>query len=440
MADTATRTLDAIRNGLRTGEYVEIPNVPLFDAHDEYDTRRYIRDPKTQQAVANPKFGSLVRRFDAGRLQAIVQRNQQRERSSGDLPPIGPGHTIPDPHVPETMQPPVWGYAGNLRVGNFGPDGSKVGILGSIYARAEHAEKVRRDFPRRSIELIPGDEFIDWVALLRRSPQRDLGLLAYSRELYSAGQSRFCPWEKETNFRPSADPSGSRPLSAAVGADGKLRYSMDFADKEGSMPDTLPPGAGAPAPDADLNLSPDEQKRFWRYMRSVCDRYAQEAPPPPTPGMPGAGSAIPGSGPPVGIPEDDKTRMQRESEATRYARLEADFQALKQERDAERYARKKADCERQVVQLESEGYQLDRAVEVNRMLTMDDAGQKAHVDSIRRFYRCAPTGNYMVNTGPIPGSDMVNGEIPAERRHKAIRYMRENPGIQWDQALAACPN
>lgn len=459
MADSSTTSLELLKRGIASGEYVKIPDVPMFDVHDEYDTRRYLRDPQTKEAKPNPNFGKLIRRFDAARLQAIVDKNTKRMNDSGDVAPFGPGHTIPDPNVPETLQPPVWGYAVPERVGSFGPSGHKVGILGSLYARAEFADKVKRDFPRRSIELIPGEEFIDWVAILRRSPQRDLGNLSYSRDsvFYTAAQARFCPWETPDAFRPYSDATGQHALTAAIGADGKLRYSLDNTEEDPmpDLPNMPPPGAGAPgAPDMG-QLPPEEQKKadmYWKYMRDskpelkkMCDQYAAENPAGGAggtpPGFPGANNmAPPGGGPPVGLPDDDKLRMQRETMDGRVARLEAELQAS---RAREQEAAKAARYARAEQRLRGLGnLHMDLPTEVEMLYSMPDEKWANRLDYMAHHYQRtdSPIGtpNTWITVPGSPGDDTnPDSAKNVEHRRIATRYMRERPGCTFEQAMAA---
>lgn len=468
--DTATTSLNSILEGVRRGDYVVIPNVPIFDEHDEHDGRRYLRDA-AGTVTANPNFGKVFRRFDRSKLSQIVERCNRRERETGDLAPIGPGHTIPGgPEIPETSQPPVWGYARNYRLAPYGPS-NKLGIVVDLYARKEYADAVRRDFPRRSIELFYGDNLIDWVALLRRSPQRDLGLLSYSRDATEMVRKRFCPWDGKQVI--CSDSAATKSLAAIYSPDGRLRYAMP-SEEDDSMPmppnvdpagggaPPMPGGApgGMPSPD---ELTPDEAKTAERFMKHyrksdkllqyMVGRYGAEAG--LEPDMPGGAGGPPGDmgamlsgtngGPPGGMPPvsppsgDDKDRMQRESQATRYARLEAENAALRQQSQEHALRYQRAECERLVTQLESEGFQLDRAAEVNVLIPLDPAGRGAHLDRIRRYYRQAPVGVTLVRTSETTPGDDYYGGMTRERFHKVDQYMRERPGMQWDEAIRTCP-
>lgn len=437
MPDSATESLNAILQGVKDGSYVLIPDVPIFDEHSEYGPD-----------------GKLLRKFDKARLQAIADKCNGRQESTGDLAPFGPGHTIPNQYdakgvmvrpAKEEDQPPIWGYLADYRVGPFGPE-RKTGLLINLYAKAEHAEKVKKEFPRRSIELYPKDNTIDWLAVLRRSPQRDLGLLAYSKSAHAAGVTRWCPWEQETRIYAA----GQKAMAACYSADGKLRYSMENS----IMPDekiddpTLQPNADVPADDS---LSPEEARTAERFMKHyqnsnpmlkyMCSYGApggmqmpsptSMAPPAPIAPLPDAAPAAP-PGPPD--EKKDKERMSKESDAIRYSRMQAEIDALKtREADANlRYQR--AECERVVTQLESEGYELDRAEEVKELLGLAPDKREAYVARVKKRYQRAPVGGTFVRTEEPEGPDERYGAGGRGAHDKAMHYMREHPGTSYEQA------
>lgn len=247
--DAAIRSLDAI---LASDEFELVEDIPLFDLHDEYDERKLV------DGKPNPNLGKLVRRFDKKRLEAIADKCNERLKS-GDLSPIGLGHTIPG--AKEVDQPDIVGYVGPYRVGVFGPK-EKLGVLSSFYMKKQvelpdgqggkkviSGKDVLKTFPRRSVELWFKDNMIDWVALLKRTPERDLGLTAYQR---------------------------TESL-----ADGKIRYSMEDYQNPTHLPDAR--GKDPSAEEVD-ELTPDEKKmaeRFWKHytmsnpgLDEACKKYA----------------------------------------------------------------------------------------------------------------------------------------------------------------------
>lgn len=213
MPDVATLSLKSI---LDSDDFEFIDDIPIFDAHEEADSK-----------------GNVLRRFDKKKLEKIAAVGNERIKNTGDLAPIGPGHTISN--APETRQPPIWGYIGNYKVGVFGPT-QKVGILAGLYMKKRveipndmggvkvvSGREVLKEFPRRSVELWFNDDMIDWLGLLRRTPERDLGLTAYQK--------------------------------------GKLRYAMeDHSEPEGA--NVMTPGEGVTPEE----LADDERRIADRYM------------------------------------------------------------------------------------------------------------------------------------------------------------------------------
>lgn len=245
--DAATKSLNHIT---KSGEFSVIKDVPVFDEHDEFDAD-----------------GKLIRKFDRKALQKIVDECNRRAESSGDLSPFGPGHTIAG--AKEHEQPPTYGYAKNYRVGTFGPE-KKLGILVDWYVKktvttpdGKEADGIAevKSYPRRSIELWLKDGFIDHIALLRRTPQRDLGLLAFDK-----GQTVTVPSTNQL-FSYSKKDFSAAVLSTNNGLL-KLCYAM-----EPDMPmDTPPMAAGVPGPNGAALGGDDDYEKFC----AMCDRYMKE--------------------------------------------------------------------------------------------------------------------------------------------------------------------
>lgn len=189
--DPTLASLDRIRN---SPDYVLVRNIPVFKEHTQHSAK-----------------GGAVRHFGAKELQRIVDRTNDRLKT-GDMSPVGLGHTKDD--ADESDQPPVIGYADRFRLGRFGP-AQTLGILADFYIRKDMKAKAAT-FPRRSVELWMKDGFIDWIALLRRTPQLDLGLVTFSRQSGRDGPLYY-------------DRAGSQQILAAVSQTGKLRFSMEAA-------------------------------------------------------------------------------------------------------------------------------------------------------------------------------------------------------------------
>lgn len=386
MPDTATQALENI---LHSNEYECESGIPVFDEHDEYDAD-----------------GKLLQRYDRERLEKIADICNRKARDTGDLAPIGIGHTTKLP-APETEQPPIVGFAHNYRVGKFGPAGVTA-LLVDYYMRKDAGGKaLLKQFPRRSIELWRKRGDIDWIALLKRAPERPLGLVVPSGDL-----------------TPTFAPGSTVPASYSrrQGDDEKVFYSA-----EQFMPDpTAPPdAAAAPDPQSDAierymaAKLPKLAEMHAKYMAEMAQPPAAPAPVPP-------GGAPPEVKKEEGVP-DEKARMQRDSDAIRLQRMESELSVL-------RFQAEKANCEKDVIQLEAEGFLLDRAREVESLARMSADQRKAHTDHIRRYYRQDPTAKRdfvrVAETAPAGGAANLTNEDEPQITH----YMRER---LWDRATAA---
>ncbi len=146
--------------------------IPCFDEHDEYD---YDKD--------SPTYGKVIRHFGERELRDIAANCNERE-ANGDLCPLTDGHTVPN--KPESEQPPILGYARNFRVGTFGPR-KTLGILYDAWIFPQCVERANQ-LPRRSPEYFPRDRVFDPIAMLIRTPQRNLGVVTnYSASQFSPG-------------------------------------------------------------------------------------------------------------------------------------------------------------------------------------------------------------------------------------------------------------
>jgi hypothetical protein len=162
---------------------------PDLDNPDQFWLRRGVPILDVHQRTV-PYKGRIIRiTFDADALRRIAVNSNARAANRGNFALVTIGHTQPD--EPEADQPRPIGYARNFRVGPMvNEDGS--GRDGGPFLIADLAiEKVERanalTYPHRSVEINvnirdPGASSIDAVSLLRRPPERDLGLLTYSRD------------------------------------------------------------------------------------------------------------------------------------------------------------------------------------------------------------------------------------------------------------------
>ena len=150
-----------------TDEFICRTGVPVLTIHVE----------KKRVKLPDGTVGIRERIIDQDRLELIVA-NSNRRCDQSDYGLIFIGHTTDK--EPEVHQPPVVGYIKNYRMGEWA---GKPCVLADLYF-----EKCRYDecmtYPRRSSEVYysdksPENNFIDSVALIRRTPNMDLGLLTY---------------------------------------------------------------------------------------------------------------------------------------------------------------------------------------------------------------------------------------------------------------------
>jgi hypothetical protein len=420
--DHATASIDAITNG---DQYAVVPGVPIFDAHDEYD--------------ANNK---LIRRFDLKRLSSICERSNRRAEETGDLSPSGPGHTVLDGR--ETDQPPIYAYAKNYRVGKFGPQ-AKDAILVDFFVkkrvddgRGNEVDGVRafHSYPRRSVELWMKDGFIDWIALLRTTPKRDLGLLAYSK-----GHRVAVP-KTDTLY---GSLNRRRSLTAAVRR-GKLCYSM-----ETSMDPVMP--ADSAGPDADFEAKIDQYlaSKFPHLQEMYDEQAAKFDSPEPPLDAPGGDMPIPGTdldAPGGDTPAEPPIKFSKtnpKSVANRLLFLEAELAkataalaatAKDRKIQAEKFSR--ADAEARVDRLEVAGVELDRDEEVLSFskLPVDGDAREKYETKLARFHKRGqtqylPPSGFVETESPTP----MAGELTKAELDKVTHYMRANK-VGFEDAVA----
>ena len=422
-------------------QYVFLPEREIFDEHVEEDEEP-VRTPDGKPRVdaeGRPVTRKVVRRFDRARLQLICDRSNARDRM-GALAPLTLGHTIPGEDVPEGEQPEPVGYARNFKVRYNEQDGRHV-ITADFYVKKDRWAEAST-FPRTSIELWPSQLIVDPVALIRRTPDRDLPQWTYTR--------------------------------SALGRD-VIRYAKEFH----AMPD-VPPAPPAPAATAPDELShEDKVEHFVRHMMShphalhLARHYA----------MADGGEVAPHShpvGPPMEEPEEplrhmeedgevepdrhaaftsatnpvlpsgaiskgkDIQRHSRNGDAIQYARMRRELDELKasmkvRDQELRQYARQaaEADCRARVQRLAGlEGYELDEDAEVERMIPLDAAARDKHEEHIRRYYKQAPVAPYPhvpVLIPPVSKNDPEN--LTPDRLKEVLRYQREHRIADFDEAV-----
>lgn len=225
-------------------------NVPAFVAHK----RKFKgRDGKTQEIEVTESD-----------LQKIADNANKREKETGTLAVIKIGHVRPDED--EESQPDIIGFARDWHVGTFGPDNKPALLYTEIIEKGRRGE--RREYPFRSPEYYPNKKQITGVAILKRDPELDLGMVAYDKT-----------------------------ATAALRDGGLLCYSAEV----NTMPDpTMPPDpdvtSAAPAPDPEAGEMAEYMKHCMShpYAAKALAKYGAAATPAPAAGP--MNTAMPGGG------------------------------------------------------------------------------------------------------------------------------------------------
>lgn len=433
---------ESLKSVLESDKYEKVKNVRVFKAHKEFDEK-----------------GDLEREFDVKRLHKIADRCNERAKTTGDLSPIGPGHTIKG--ASETDQPPVWGYAHNFRVAKFGPN-QVDSLLCDFYVKKtvkDGAESICWSegldrYPRRSVELWVKDGFFDWIALLKRTPKLDLGLLTFKK-------------------------------SATKIVDGKLYYEADMDEfteheetgdgrdrmVEEEVRDDPTDPADATIPN-DLERDPEQEKMHGyckSYMKTAYPhldgmhaKYAKEAEAAAaadamhnTPPEKKTGEFSDDAGSSGSQTSDDTTdrvppkkepmKMSKsDAESVRYAKIERELLQMKKERAQEKANYSKKDALLRVKALNDEGYIIDDEYELAQYMKLGSVEDRDDRDvRIRNTHKknedeSVPYGKFVSNGNPYTPMSKPEepGEFKSQRdEDECFDYMRKN-NCSFDDAVA----
>jgi len=279
-----------------------IKDVPIFDEHEEVYPEM-VQGPDGRKVRQN-----RVERFGLAELQAHADRCNQLV-ANGNPPGLTLGHTKDD--APENQQPETVGVGVNYRVRYDSTLGKNV-ITYDEYYLPEKYEQVKT-YPYRSVERWRKGGYFKPIALLRREPRRNLGVvLAYQAK----SQGELC--------RYSVSPCEVNDESSLFGNDVVLRYSMEYTMPHNQPDAAMPPAAAAPppamsspvppvqnaapaapaAPGQMMEPSDKDKELFQQLCKYFKVNYeapqAAAAPASPTPGIGGPQSMPPaGNTPPV---------------------------------------------------------------------------------------------------------------------------------------------
>lgn len=404
--DATQAIIDSLKDPKR---WVIRRGVPVFCQHVKTKT---LSDGTTKEITV-----------DVPKLHEIVQQYQRLQRESGVVPRITFGHTNPDPATPENQQPKPRGWALNWRVGEWR---GKPAIIVDEYLHPED-EAEAATYPYRSAEYYDGRREITGIALLRRDPELDLGIVAnYKRQ----DESYYYVMENAMPDAPAPNPATTQP--------------------------TAPPNAAAG--DNDFNTKADcyMKSRFPNLDRMHKDagaRYAAEAAAaaPATPGP--LNATIPAPAPAPGKPEAPE-HMRRQQDPDLYARLDA-LEKAKADSDREaatlRLEVSLSKAEQQVARLEAAGFYFkDREKEKEKLAAMTPEQRQEREAEVVQCYQRDPTKGEMIQIArdTLANSKYVNpsanngkGGLTQLGMDAALRYQRqqEKAGkpVPWEEAISA---
>jgi hypothetical protein len=293
-------------------------------------------------------------------LGVIAQNINERIEGSGVPVRVTPGHIKQDRNTPETEQPDIWGWAKEAKPGVFGPKQRPCIWLIPYYYPERFDESLR--YPFRSPEYYHGNQEITGVALLKRDPELDMGVVTHymrdAAELYMIGTT---------------------------------------------MPDIIPdptvaPDVNTPAADPDFDKFLEMVKRdpVLNYLRTKFAAEAAAAPKvvdadPTQPGIqPIDTSSAPGIQPAMMQREREFTAYQKAAES-RLAALEAVNANLQKEKVMLAY-------ERDLDKLLGSGWHFDKASELKDAGEMSDKQRAAQLLRIQQNYQRDPTGGTLIPT------------------------------------------
>lgn len=337
-----------------------------------------------------------------------------------------PGHVLPWERD-ETALPGPWGFYRNLRVGTFGPSAEPC-VLADEYTLAEYAGE-RAEYPYRSAEYDPAAKAIKGVAILKRDPALDLGIVCYADNVtYLYAEAGMSPM----------GPSNAAP-PAQVGA----------------------PAGNAAATDT---YSPEEEAQYARmcnYMRmkySLCPEWPGAAKEPEQPTQPTEPTEPPASGKKdgEGEPDGDEGKDKKEppvmnsnpADVVLYQKQVADLtaRAEKAEKEAAAAAAKvtESECRAVLYSLVAEGFQLSKdqyAKELGKLTRLPAAERPERLAELRLMYAnqqvpSAQRVELYQDANPVetvPGPEQVQYEFD----QAVLLYIRQHPGTKAEEAEAA---
>ncbi|MCK5604215.1 hypothetical protein KAR91_20170 [Candidatus Pacearchaeota archaeon] len=365
---------------------------------------KQIRDVAIVDEFENPDRGIC---FDAALLKSIVAKHNFLQSDTGDLIPIMPGHTFDD--VGELDQPPVVGFAGNLKFGSVGDLEPRPAILADFFILPE-MEALFRSMPRRSIEFYEDSGQLGAIAILGGTkPERHLGMLALQHKGNTpksgddvSSKSTNGNWlittpksgtywltaTKPINFKDSEVMLNPELIMSILDGEDDVQSKMKKIKAvlvaEAQIKEVVGDIESLPAEPA-TELAEDDTKD--EDETDLEDVVAE-----------------------VVIPEEEieeitgaaklsatKLKSERDQFAIQNKQLKDRLAAVEKSSTATAIALRAQTREAELKQLAYEGYDLDLVDECKAVRLMDDTQYTAHMGRVKKNYRRSPIGS-----SPIP--------------------------------------
>jgi hypothetical protein len=319
--------------------------------------------------------------MDQDFLKSVIAETNDRIQD-GELILLTIGHT--DERLPETEQPPLVGYAKNLKLGELN---GKDAILADFYIQSERYEEVM-SYPRRSVELWHDKEYesghIDIVSFLLRAPARSLGLLTYRN--YGHRTRYNCPILGEAMTTEEMEALANLVVT-------KLSRTKLEKDDEEVKEDTEVDKESVAKKKKVSKKDKDDDTDTDKDTYEEDDDDDKEKDANDASCASGSNTFVPGM-----VDDKKAKKMRRDSDRIKLSRLESMLGEVAEERDRYKLMLRRSERERDLKQLEAEGYQFDPVAELAHTETLDDAAYATHISRARTLYRKFPVGKALIQT------------------------------------------
>jgi hypothetical protein len=417
----ADATMTAFAALLDESKWKVVRDVPIFKTF-----------PKTKVIKGDKLVELEVTEAD---LYEIALNAEKRFSETGTVGRLTPGHI--KPFEDETKQPPIYGHPMNFKVGGWGPK-NELAVLCDFYVKPENWEDFTT-YPYRSPEYHEDRKEITGVALLKRDPKLDLGMLMFSGRgdcFYFAMD--FDSPRIQPTFNFDSDVGPIDPTEPPMPVDAKQAGSEEVYPRETAA-------EGVPADWHGHFMSSmkhhyphlgEMHKGFHESKLKTSEMSTMSTPTAPVTPAPA---------------ESDAIRMAREQMAIQFAQQGERIKALEaalleaNKRQADADAKfQKSELERQLIQFEATeiGIMFERASEVERMLPMTPEQRTKHLQYMRDYYKrdqgkalMHPVHQSFVRVEDSPSMFRDEDSIQMQVAELALKFQREKPALTWEQCM-----